>query len=719
MPWFFLLITGLSQAQDPCTPGASSCVQDLAPIVQALGEQHKGSWVPRIGDFRSTATDSTGLVDFPWEQPGDSIGFELRVYDAEQPQQLQAQVWTNVDHNDDLSLFDAVDMRFDRWEGGAAVYRAEIPVHKLGNYRAVGRISRDGGASWDWMGAQGIADLRFRPRDERHDALNMAEINVGMLNFDPTTGRYGTFADMMEHGSPGTNGRYTLEWLAAQGKTAIWMMPPFEVSKWDGRHPSDDAGSPYAAKDFFTVNPELSRAAQGMEGEAARQAANDAFQALMDRAHQLGITVVLDVALNHVGHDHRFRDLFVTTDADGNEHREVRLNDFSQVTVTPAQAEQVQQALIDDQPDTMERVAPWLYGSAAGDPHGAAGPQDKAAGGWFEWNDVAQLNHGRMRYGYNWWDVDPTAENLAVQEWLTRVLRFWTVDMGVDGFRLDHLTGLPLRLLEHGISEAQADVDRHTPGRSLFVMGEDFHTNTDTRHWLDAGQGGWYHEFLAARSPGDLQRVLEHPWFHDLTNLDSHDEERFQQHFGDDLQAGARISNLLELMGGPYAELAGDELGSREKLRFKQYAGVDVLAEPSQEALALAQSNARVGMARKVLPALQDDNRDWLQPQRGGPDDALVAVGRTADDLSENPVVVFANLSNTERRSNAFELGGELAARIDPERDYMAYDRLATDPAAPLWDKPISGRRLLSRGIYAAVDPYGIQVVELEAVDEE
>lgn len=718
MAWIPLLLLGLAHAQDPCAPAGGTCVEDLAPVVRHLGEGHDGAWVPRIGGFASPMQDGTGLVDFPWEQPGDTIRFELRVRDLERQGAVKAQLWTNADNNHDSSLFDARDMRFDRWEDGAAVYAIDLPVHRVGNYRAVGRISRDGGESWDWMGEQGISDVRFRPRDERHDALNMAEINVGMVNFDPETGRYGTFADLTDHGSPATNGKYTLEWLASQGKTAIWMMPPFEVSKWDQRHPLDDAGSPYAAKDFFTVSPELSRSAQGLEGEAAREAANAEFRAFMKKADRLGIEVILDLALNHVGHDHRFRDLFVTTDAQGKEVREVRLNDYSQVVVTPEQEAAVQDALTDDQPDHMELVAPWMYGSVAGDAHGAESASDKAPGGWFEWHDVAQLNHGRMRYDYHWWDVEPTAENLAVQGWLTRVLRFWAVDMGVDGFRLDHLTGLPLRLLEHGLSAAQADVDRHTPGRTLFVMGEDFHTNADTRHWLDAGQGGWYHEFLGVRTPSDLQRVLEHPWFHDLTNLDSHDEERFQHHFGGDLQAGARLSNLLELMGGPYAELAGDELGSSEKLRFKQYAGVDALLDPSAEAFELAKSNGRVGMARKVLPALRDDNRVWLQPRKGGPDAALAAVGRYADDLGESPVVVFANLSNHQRRENAFALEGALAERIDPSRAYQAYDRLGADPAAPLWDKPITGRKLLSKGLYAALDPYQIQVVELEPVEE-
>ncbi len=716
MSFLALLLMAPLHAQDPCNPTANTCVGDLIPVVEQLQQRHDRAWSPRIGGFRTSATDGTGLVDFPWDGPGEVLGFELAVYDLQDPDAVRAQLWTNVDHAADLSQFDAIDMRFDRWEDGAAIYRVDLPVQQVGNYRAVGRISLDGGQSWQWMGSQGIGDVRFRPRDERHDALNMAEINVGMVNFDPATGRYGTFADLMEPGSPDSNGKYTLEWLASQGKTAIWMMPPFEVSKWDQRHPLDDAGSPYAAKDFFSVSPELARAARGLEGQAAKEAANAEFRAFKDRAGQLGIKVILDVALNHVGHNYDFADLFVTTDDDGKERREVRYGDYSQVVTSPEQAAWVERALQDDLPDHMEYVAPWMYGSAQGDAHGASGPQDKAAGGWFEWQDVAQLNHGRMRHDYTWWDVEPTAENLAVQEWLIRVMRFWAVDMGVDGFRLDHLTGLPMRLVEQGISEAQADVDRHTPGRTLFVMGEDFHTNGATRHWLDAGQGGWFHELVRARTPADLQRVMEHPWFHDLANLDSHDEERLQHHFGDDLQAGARINNLVELMGGPFAELAGDELGSHEKLSFKQYRGIDVLLNPSEEGLALAQQNARVGMARKVLPALADDNRTWLQPRRGGPDDDLVAVGRLADDPAENPVVVFGNLSNHQRRENAFEVAGALADRIDPDAEYMAYDRLAEDPAAPLWSKPMQGKALLSKGIYAALDPYQVQVVELEKV---
>ena len=38
----------------------------------------------------------------------------------------------------------------------------------MGNYRAVGRLSTDGGATFSWMSSIGAPDVKFRPRDERH-----------------------------------------------------------------------------------------------------------------------------------------------------------------------------------------------------------------------------------------------------------------------------------------------------------------------------------------------------------------------------------------------------------------------------------------------------------------------------------------------------------------------------------------------------------------------
>jgi hypothetical protein len=671
----------------------------------------------RITGLSSPCTTSTGLIDFAWDRSGDAIPFELTVEVDGDPKKVKAELWTNANNNANPSRYDARPMKLIRVNGKTATYRIDLPIYRLGNYRATARISVDGGRSYRYAGDRGIADLRFRPRDESHDALNFMEVNIGSVNFDAKTGRYGTFADMMESGSPETNGKYTLEWLANQGKTAIWLQPPFEINKWEHRHPLDDAGSPYAVNDYFSIRTELSGSARGLTGEAAREAALEEFRAFVKKAHSLGIKVILDVALNHVGHNYVFRDLFVRYDGDGEEIREVRKNDFSNVAPRPGRLGEIRKRLKDAKlPKYMEYLAPWMYGSRFGDPHGAKSVHEKIAGGWGEWPDTAQLNHGAGPHGR---PMAETPENRAVRGWLGRILRFWAVDMDCDGFRLDHLTGLPLGFVEEGLNLAQGDVDRHHPGKNLFVMGEDFHNVDNTRHFLDSIQGGWFRELVKVRTPADLERITQSPWFtRNLVNLSSHDEARFINHFGANYRAATRLSCLLELIGGPVTEVAGDHFGERQKLLFKQYKGLPALKNLDAVKKEIASTYARTGRARKTLAALRDDNRAFLRPKVGGPDPDLVALSRWPDAGKDSePVFIFANLNDDRTRENAFRLGNESRSRINPARRYVVRDLMADDPSQTLWDPPLTGREILDEGIFARLRPYQIQVLKLKAVE--
>ena len=162
------------------------------------------------------------------------------------------------------------------------------------------------------------------------------------------------------------------------------MQPPFKRSVWDHRHPLDDVGSPYATKNYFAVDPVLSAKyqevkARGGSDEEASAAATQEWKDFVAKAHSLGMKVVVDVALNHVGHNYEFTDLFTRTDAAGKEIREVRKNDFSQIAVNPEQLEVIKQRLDDPKlPDYMEYVAPWLYASRTGD----AGGRETRATSW-------------------------------------------------------------------------------------------------------------------------------------------------------------------------------------------------------------------------------------------------------------------------------------------------------------------------------------------------
>ncbi len=687
-----------------------------AAIHDAGWAQFTGGPQPKadILSFGSTHTDAGGHLNIAWDKPGDTVRFEMKVRVQGDMKKVRPELWTNANHNADPQHYHAEPMKLVKSQGGVATYAIDLPLYEVGNFKASARISTNGGQSHQWVGSKGISDVRFRVRDEKHDNLNIELTNVGMANYDQATGRYGTFADMMDSGSPKTNGKYTLEWLKEQGVNSLWLQPIFENAKWDKSHPMDKAGSPYAAKDFFSVRTELSRAAQGKTGVAAKKAALEEFRAFKDKCEELGIKVLLDVALNHVGHNYEMSDLFVSHDPDGNEIREVRQNDYSQVATSPQQLADIDEKLEDLEAkglDYMEYAAPHMYGKY-NDAHGAKSVNETVPGGFFEWPDVKQLNHGRMRHGYHWWDANPTAESNKVNEYLERVLKFWAVDMGVDGFRIDHLTGMPERFLAETLNRVQDDVDHHDSGRSVFLVGEDFHTSNTTRHWLDAGQGGWFHEFRKCKDPQHMRSIVENTHFHDLLAPGSHDETRFITASNDHRSSG-RMLALLQLLGGPSLAVVGDEFGEQAKLAFKQYKGVASLRAPNGHAMDVAKVKGRAGRAKNKLAALQDDNRYWLSPTKGGQDKKLLAMARYADDKSENPVLVFGNFDNGATRHNRFELDPKTRERIDPNAYYNVYDAMSDKPNKAVWTKPKKGSDLIEQGVYARLGAYQVQVLEL------
>lgn len=695
----------------PAKPAAATDVFETGKAAKAsapgfCGAAQEGA---RIESLSSPMMNAGGRVVFPWDKPGDKIPFELTVRVDGDPSKVKADLWTNANHNDAPEKFDALPMKLVRQDGNQATYRVEIPIEKMGNYRATARISTDGGKSYAWGSESGLQDVRFRPHAEAHDALNMMEVNVNSVN-----GGYGTLDDLAGRGSPTTNGKYTLEFLKKEGINSVWVQPPFKRSVWDGRHPLDNAGSPYAAKDFFAVDPKLSARAQAVLARGGTEAEADAagtqeWKEFVAKAHSLGMKVVVDVALNHVGHNYEFSDLFTRTDAAGKEIREVRKNDFSQIAINPEQAE-IMKARLDDPklPDYLEYVAPWLYSSRTGKQGGASDVGDISAGGE-QWADTKQLNHGGS-YGKK---NEPI--NREVNEYFGRILEYWSVDMGADGFRLDHLTGLPQTVMEQGLNHAQAAVDRHRPGVQLYLTGEDFFNAEYNASHLDNIQDTWLrNSLMGSTNPQTLRDIFSNPYFdnREMVNLASHDEERFEFH--GDMKAAARMYSLLPLLGGTNMLVAGDEYGEKNSMPFKQHNPVGAIQTPSAAGERLSDQLRRAGEAKGGLPALQDNNRAFLDLKTGGWDGEMLAMARFPDaDKKGNPVVVFANFNNARTRENSFNLDAQTRSRIDPDKTYQVRDLMADDPKAMLWDKPMSGRELLERGLYARLSPYQVQALEI------
>ncbi len=87
-------------------------------------------------------------------------------------------------------------------------------------------------------------------------------------------------------GSPLAHLTEHLESVAGLGATVVYVMPPYPIGEIERK----GIGSPYAIRDFAAVDPEFGTL--------------DEMRALVRRAHDLGLKVILDITPNHTARDH-------------------------------------------------------------------------------------------------------------------------------------------------------------------------------------------------------------------------------------------------------------------------------------------------------------------------------------------------------------------------------------------------------------------------------
>ncbi|MBQ3583614.1 MAG: hypothetical protein IJA27_02760, partial [Lachnospiraceae bacterium] len=116
----------------------------------------------------------------------------------------------------------------------------------------------------------------------------MYEVNVRQYTEE------GTFNAFSEH----------LERLKEMGVNTLWFMPIYSISEVNKK---GTLGSYYSIRDYKSVNSEFGTL--------------EDFQALVDKAHEMGFKVVLDWVANHTGWDHTWiteHPEYYATDEDGN-----------------------------------------------------------------------------------------------------------------------------------------------------------------------------------------------------------------------------------------------------------------------------------------------------------------------------------------------------------------------------------------------------------------
>ena len=170
-----------------------------------------------------------------------------------------------------------------------------------------------------------------------------------------------------------------LDYIQSLGVDAIWFSPLY---------PSPNADYGYDVSDYRNIHPDYGTLAQ--------------FQKVLDRAHALGLKVIMDLVINHTsdehywfresrkGGDNPYRDYYIWRDGKMRRGRRLPPNNWS----------------------------------------------SQFAGSAWEYDEV------RGQYYLHLFDkkqADLNMDNPAVRQEICDIMRFW-LDMGVDGFREDVIT---------------------------------------------------------------------------------------------------------------------------------------------------------------------------------------------------------------------------------------------------------------------------------------
>ena len=155
-------------------------------------------------------------------------------------------------------------------------------------------------------------------------------------------------------------------------------------------------------------------------------------------------------------------------------------------------------------------AAKWPDGSY--NPFGASNVYETYSPDWYgRWADVKHLNHGGHA-GQRIWEPR-TEQNWRVLHYLGRVMRWAVLDLGFDGFRIDHTLGMPYPFFEQILPWVEMEARR--AGRQSIVLVHEDHDRKDYSARVgDIVQSKRYEELLDAllhRGRGQGVAALRRP----------------------------------------------------------------------------------------------------------------------------------------------------------------------------------------------------------------
>lgn len=321
------------------------------------------------------------------------------------------------------------------------------------------------------------------------------------------------------------------------------------------------AGSPYAIKDYYDIDPDLATSVPDRMKE---------FENLVKRTHQVGLKVIIDFVPNHVARQYHsdakpagIKDL---GEDDRTDMHFSPNNNFYYLPYTPLKTPINPQDLYT--PPYQEYPA-----KATGNDKFDAEPTV------YDWYETVKLNYGVNYFENRSKHFDPIPDTWKK---MLDILMFWA-DKNIDGFRCDMAEMVPVEFWHWAIPQVK---EAHP---SIIFIAE-IYNPMEFRNYIFNGQFDYLYDkvilydtlrnviggFTSAMSLCHCWKKVEGISSHMLNFLENHDEQRIPSlYFACDPRKGRAPMIVSTCMNtNPIMIYFGQELGE-DGMQFEGYSGRD------------------------------------------------------------------------------------------------------------------------------------------------
>ncbi|GHV10174.1 alpha-amylase [Bacteroidia bacterium] len=326
------------------------------------------------------------------------------------------------------------------------------------------------------------------------------------------------------------------------------------------------AGSPYAIKDYYDIDPDLADDVPNRMQE---------FEALVERTHNAGLKLIMDFVPNHVARAYH-------SDAKPSQVEDLGAGDNIGHAFNPQNNFYYlpgQKLDLNSLPGMADQVRPdndyytEFPAKATGDDCFSAHPNQ------FNWYETVKLN-----YGVDYQNNMKTYFSPVPDTWrkMLHILQFWA-EKGVDGFRCDMAEMVPVNFWAWAILQIKESYPK------LLFIAEVYNPH-QYRNYLENGQfdylydkAGLYDTLRAVTTTykpvhtiTDCWQSVENLQPHLLNFLENHDEQRIASDFFAAKPERGRPALVISatMNTNPFMVYFGQELGERG-METEGFSGLD------------------------------------------------------------------------------------------------------------------------------------------------